>query len=83
MSVVSYWVKTFRYFLISLGVWLMLDYGLVPKLSLEEISSFTQLLVPILVLVPIYGILTWLGYYYGASGMKDFTKRLYAFFIKR
>ena len=83
MSVVSYWVKTFRYFLISLGVWFMLDYGLVPKLSLEEISSFTQLLVPILVLVPIYGILTWLGYYYGASGMKDFTKRLYAFFIKR
>lgn len=76
MPVKSYWTNTSIYFIISIGTWLLLDRLLVPYLNINHIYTFTHLLLNIFILVPIYTILTWIGYYFLSKGMKDFSTRL-------
>ena len=76
MPVKSYWINTFIYFIISISVWFLLDFLFIPYLNIDQISSFTNLILIILILVPTYIICTWIGYYYFSKGMKDFSIRL-------
>lgn len=76
MPVKSYWMGTSIYFIVSISVWFLLDFLLTPYLHIDQISSFKELIVNILILIPIYIILTWIGYYYLSKGMKNFSIRL-------
>lgn len=76
MPINSYWINTSIYFIISISVWFLLDCLLIPYFNINQISSFTDLILNILILIPIYIILTWIGYFYLSKGMKDFSIRL-------
>lgn len=75
-SVKSYWYKTSIYFILSMGGWLILHLTIIPMIDFNGISSFLELILVVLVLVPLYALLTWCGYYFMASGMKVFTIRM-------
>lgn len=72
----NYWVNTSIYFLVSISIWVLLDRLLIPYFNINHISSFTNLILIIFILVPIYTIFTWVGYYFLSQGMKDFSIRL-------
>ena len=72
----NYWLNTSIYFLVSISIWVLLDCLLIPYLNINYISSFTNLILTIFILVPIYAIFTWIGYCFLSQGMKDFSIRL-------
>lgn len=82
-SVKSYWYKTSVYFVLSSGVWLILHLTIVRMIDFNNISSFLELVFVILMLVPLYALLTWGAYYFMASGMKDFTDRMLRTILRR
>lgn len=83
LPVIEYWKKTAIYLIISFLIWWLIDYFFVPYIHLNEIKSYTDLIVAIACLVPIYALITWVLYYYCANGMKNFSQRIYKFFIKK
>lgn len=76
MPIKNYWLNTSIYFLVSISIWILLDCLLIRYLNINYISSFTNLILTIFILVPIYAIFTWIGYYFLSQGMKDFSIRL-------
>lgn len=83
LSVKSYWYKTSIYFILSMGGWLILHLTIIPMIDFNDISSFLELIRVVLILVPLYALLTWCGYYFIASGMKDFTNRMLRAVLKK
>lgn len=76
LSVMSYWYKTSIYFILSMGGWIILHLTIIPLIDLNGISSFREFILDVIILVPLYALLTWCGYYLMASGMKNFTNRM-------
>ena len=76
LSVMSYWYKTSIYFILSMGGWIILHLTIIPLIDLYGISSFREFILDVIILVPLYALLTWCGYYLMASGMKNFTNRM-------
>lgn len=83
MSVVEYWKQTIIYVIISFLVWWVVDIFLLPSVQIETIKSYTDLIVAIISLIPVYALLTWGMYYIFAVGMKEFSQRIYNFFINK
>ena len=83
LPVYSYWVKTSVFVVVSALIWIALHFLVIIHIDFQSVSNFGELIAYGLMLVPLYTLLTWGGYYVTSKGMRDFTARLkYVFFKK-